>query len=381
MGNILGIDECVPGCGIAQPAYDRDHTLDRDRLVREFKYDPIYRLVLANGRACKSTSPRPLDDLPACGSSPANFNQANAPDLTEPYSETYRYDPAGNMLELAYHSGTGTAQNSWTRAFGMGGQVPANWVQAPDNRLTRLEVGQNPLNTHSYLFDDNGNLKQQDTAQRHTWDHADRMIGYQRQPRSTSTASVNARYLYDASGMRVKKWVRTNGTGAGDSTTYIDGIFEHQHWQKAGQSGETSHVHVMDNQNRVALKRVGDVHPADKGPDVQYHLGDHLSSNVVLGGTDARTNAFINREEFYPYGETSFGSFGKKRYRFTSKERDEENRRYYHGARYYTPWLGRWVSCDPAGTVDGLNAYEYTRDNPVRMWMKRVASPASKIHR
>ena len=83
---------------------------------------------------------------------------------------------------------------------------------------------------------------------------------------------------------------------------------------------------------------LGAAHPDDRGPAVQFHLGDHLgSSNVVVdsGG------ALVNREEFTPYGETSFGSFAKKRYRFTGKERDEESGLNYHGARYYAPWLGQ----------------------------------------
>ncbi len=54
-----------------------------------------------------------------------------------------------------------------------------------------------------------------------------------------------------------------------------------------------------------------------------------------------------------------------KRYRYTGKERDEETGLYYHGARYYAPWLGRWTSCDPAGLVDGLNLYVYAGANPV----------------
>jgi hypothetical protein len=33
--------------------------------------------------------------------------------------------------------------------------------------------------------------------------------------------------------------------------------------------------------------------------------------------------------------------------------------------RYYAPWLGRWISCDPAGAVEGPNLYVYCRDNPV----------------
>jgi hypothetical protein len=36
-----------------------------------------------------------------------------------------------------------------------------------------------------------------------------------------------------------------------------------------------------------------------------------------------------------------------KRYRYTGKERDEESGLYYHGARYYAPWLGRWTAIDP----------------------------------
>ncbi len=44
-----------------------------------------------------------------------------------------------------------------------------------------------------------------------------------------------------------------------------------------------------------------------------------------------------NREEYSPYGETTFGSFARKRYRYTRRERDEESGLYYHGARYYAP--------------------------------------------
>jgi len=54
-----------------------------------------------------------------------------------------------------------------------------------------------------------------------------------------------------------------------------------------------------------------------------------------------------------------------KRYRFTGKERDEESGLYYHGARYYAAWLGRWLSADPRGMVDGTNVFAYARDNPL----------------
>ena len=118
----------------------------------------------------------------------------------------------------------------------------------------------------------------------------------------------------------------------------------------------------MDGRQRVAVRRVGAAFPGDNSPAIVYHLGDHIgSSHVVIDSAGAWTN----REEYTPYGETSFGGFARKRYRFTGKERDEESGLYYHGARYYAPWLARWTSCDPVGAVNGPNLYLYVSDNPL----------------
>jgi RHS repeat-associated protein len=131
---------------------------------------------------------------------------------------------------------------------------------------------------------------------------------------------------------------------------------------------------------------VGEPHPDDRGPAVRYHLGDHAGSSSVVLDEDGR---FVNREEYSPYGETTFGSFARKRYRYTGKERDAESGLSYHGARYYAPWLGRWVSPDPVRLdggdgrgppvpVDGPNPYWYARANPVAMVdpTGRQAAPA-----
>jgi RHS repeat-associated protein len=359
-GNIRAIAERVPNCGIAGGGFDRN------ALLRKFEYDPIYRLTKADGRACKDISiPRPLADVPRCGfyaGGASTPNQDNAPELTEQYTETYSYDPAGNMLELVYHAGA----NTWKRVFGMGNLPPDQWSVAPNNRLTSLVNGSL---THPYGFDDNGNLIQQDTDKHHTWDHADRMIGYRVQPNPSSPSSIEARYLYGADGMRVKKWVRKGNSAALDeSAVYIDGIFEHHKWTQGGATKQNNHLHVMDNQSRIAIVRVGDKHPNDGGEKVQYHLGDHLGgSAVVIGGADSSESKFINREEYFPFGETSFGSFAKKRYRFSGKERDEESGLYYYGARFYFCPLSRWISCDPLGPAAGLNAYRYVHNSPLNL--------------
>src|SRR4029077_12273990 len=116
----------------------------------------------------------------------------------------------------------------------------------------------------------------------------------------------------------------------------------------------------------IALVRIGNAHPEDKGPTIQFHLGDHLgSSNVVVDSS----GTLVNREEFTPYGETSFGSFARKRYRFTGKERDEESGLNYHAARYYAFGLARWLSCDPefnSSTMEGSSSlYAAFSLNPI----------------
>jgi RHS repeat-associated protein len=70
------------------------------------------------------------------------------------------------------------------------------------------------------------------------------------------------------------------------------------------------------------------------------------------------------------FGTTSYQAYiaGKsaKRYRFTGMERDDETGLNYHNARYYIPWLGRWLNPDPIGIGDGVNVYAYCKNNPVK---------------
>ena len=40
---------------------------------------------------------------------------------------------------------------------------------------------------------------------------------------------------------------------------------------------------------------------------------------------------------------------------------------YYFGARYYDPEIGRWLTPDPLGFIDGPNKYLYVADNPLNL--------------
>ncbi len=78
----------------------------------------------------------------------------------------------------------------------------------------------------------------------------------------------------------------------------------------------------------------------------------------------------ISYEEFTPYGSTAYQAVragidkNPKRYRYTGKERDEENGLSYHGARYYASWLGRWTSSDPGSIENDINTYCFVGCQP-----------------
>jgi RHS repeat-associated protein len=329
VGNITAIRDRTPASGVPNTL------LGVDALDRAFTYDPLYRLLSATGRECDTPPPPPpWDDAPRC----ADLSR------TRGYTERYDYDPAGNMTRLQHQAVSGGFTRTFALALG-------------GNRLATVTIGET---TYDYAYDANGNLLREHASRHFEWDHADRMRVHRTQA-ATAEPSTHAHYLYDAGGERVKKLVRKQG-GQVEVTVYVDGSFEHHRLVQGGTTQENNTLHVMDDHSRIALVRVGSPFPGDTAPALQYHLGGHLdSSNMVVDAS----GTLINREEFTPYGETSFGSFAEKRYRYTGKERDGESGLYYHGARYYAPWLAKWISCDPLGTVDGSNLYTYGKNNPI----------------
>src|SRR5205823_6594855 len=145
---------------------------------------------------------------------------------------------------------------------------------------------------------------------------------------------------------------------------YLGGFEVYREYDKNGAAVtlERETLHVMDDKQRVAIVETrtqgNDASPAHL---IRYQFSNHLSSGTLELDDQA---GVISYEEYYPYGSTSYQAVRSqtetsKRYRYTRKERDEETGLYYHGARYYAPWLGRWTTVDPGGLVDGTNIYHY----------------------
>jgi len=147
--------------------------------------------------------------------------------------------------------------------------------------------------------------------------------------------------------------------GPWEWTVYINGVFE---WTQNSDDEKQSISHIMDDKSRIASERTGHA-MGDSTPDIKYNLEDHLGSSMTLLD---ESGSWVSWEEYYPFGETSLGSYAKKRYRFTGKERDEESGLYYYGARYYLPWLCRFASVDPLREKYPMySSYLYAGNKPI----------------
>jgi RHS repeat-associated protein len=351
-GNVLRVVDRVPGSGVLNNPEATMVTGDPglaqqlasgDAMVRRFAYDALYRLVSATGRE---------HDLPPDG--PAWLDQPRGADLTRArnYTERYRWDAMGGLLKLQHQAGDGGYVRDFT-------------VEAESNRLQSMQVGPVPS---AYVYDATGNLLAEGLSRKFEWTYADQMRSF-----ATATEgaepSVHAKYLYDAAGQRLKKLVRKQG-GQIETTVYIDGVFEHHRWS-AGGGGENNWLHMMESGHRIALLRVGPAQTGDTGPQVQFHLADHLGSSALVLDPQGQ---FVSQEEYLPFGETAFGGFARKRYRFTGMERDEESGLAYHSARFLAPYLARWLSTDPVAKP-AETAYGYAAANPIGLVDPTGADP------
>jgi RHS repeat-associated protein len=139
----------------------------------------------------------------------------------------------------------------------------------------------------------------------------------------------------------------------------------------------------MDDKERVAIVETRTLGQDGSPARLQrFQYANHVCS-ALLELDETATS--VSYEEYYPYGSTSCQAVNQplradaKRYRYIGKERDDETGFSYHGVRYYAPWIGRWASCDPQGIQAGVDAYEYARSNPIRLFDPSGGDPCTSI--
>ncbi|HEY3310756.1 MAG TPA: RHS repeat-associated core domain-containing protein [Anaerolineales bacterium] len=185
-------------------------------------------------------------------------------------------------------------------------------------------------NGNSYLYDASGNqVTRNINGQTFTlgYDADNRMV-------SVTGPSMNASFVYDGNGKRVKSVI--NGVGT---------VFVGNYYELVG--GAVTKYYFLGSQ-RVALRQGGALY---------YPLTDHLGSTSVT--TDSLGNA-VAELRYTPWGETRLaGGTTPSKYQFTGQYNEGELGLYYYNARWYDGLLGRFVQADtivPPG-AQGLDRY------------------------
>ena len=292
----------------------------------------------------------------------------------ENYRESYTYDDAGNLIKTTH-----TATNSWTRT---------QEIMPDSNRLKTVSSNNGFTDSLPITYDRSGNQQQLNgnSTVSLTFNCCENLV----QARIIERPDLpddSDYYTYDVDEMRTRKVSERLINGGAviekEAKIYI-GNYEVKRLQRNESNFlKRQTLRVMDDETCVAIFHYWEEptpNPSQEGNEEQvgtrklrYQLDNHLGSVALEMDDDAQ---IISYEEYFPYGGTAFiaGKNQKevklKEYRYSGKERDDATGLYYYGARYYAPWLGRWLKPDPAGTVDGLNLYEFVGGNPVTLFDK-----------
>ena len=343
----------------------------------DYTYDAIYRLIEAAGREFLGTAsgPTPPD---AFNSVHIGLDRPNAGTLGR-YAEQYVYDAVGNILNVR-HRGSDPTNAGWKRCYQyatnsnrlLSTSNPAD-PHKPDDACAR-DYSDAPFYAEKYEYDEHGNITRMPQLPVMQWDYQDQLRASSKQSVTTpGVTPVTTWYVYDTAGQRVRKVTESEAIAPAapvrtSERIYLGGFEVYREYNGGGAAVklERETLHMMDDKQRIALVETR-VDTASPEQLIRYQFGNHLGSASLELDDRAR---IISYEEHYPYGGASYQAVrskteAPKRYRFTGKERDEESGLYYHGARYYAPWLGRWISADPKGPSDGPNLFAYCGNNPI----------------
>lgn len=317
------------------PTFFRNQRVDGERT---FAYDSSYRLIRSTGY-----SDAPPADNPG-------RPQPTDPNDRRNYVESYEYDDGHNLKKLS-HVRDGNTHNR------------KMFIDPASNRGVRWEEG-DPEPDFSTRFNRAGSLLALQTGQPMAWNSRNQL--------SSLTLVEHAcgppdQELYQYSqGARVYKRLETHTRKVShvDEVHYVGSLEV-----RTRNNGEELHrITVAIGVGEVTcLHWVAGKPPGIDVDQVRYSHSDHLGSSVTE--IDQRAQ-IISRESYYAFGGTASMAARSqieadyKFIRYSGKEADATGL-YYYGARYYAPWLCRWISADPAGDADGLNRYAFVGNNPL----------------
>lgn len=353
---------------------------DRIAPISTYTYDSLYRLTAATGRQQIGVNANAFKN----NESDNFFKQsifrlaASSGANVENYTESYQYDWSGNLIHKKHTAASAVWNNNLA-------------VEDHSNRLLGL------------AYDESGNLRKLhlNSAVDLSFNCCENLVKASiiKRPGEMDDSDY---YTYDWNEMRTRKVAERMAHGGTvsqiEEKIYL-GNYEVKRIKARNSANQVATtltrqtLRIMDDNNCVLTvhywpqdDQQQEVDQADTRK-LRWQLNNHLGSAAMEVNTNAQ---LISYEEYFPYGGTAMivgrneREVKRKEYRYSGKERDDSTGLYYYGARYYAPWMCRWLKPDPAGTVDGLNLYAFVGGNPIKFvdhtgLSKRSAAEAAHL--
>jgi RHS repeat-associated protein len=295
--------------------------------------------------------------------------------IVTPYWSQSIIEAAGNITEI--HTQESSENINSTYAYDASSQVEMengefNYKYSYDSLSNRLNQNEDiaSFDAHNRLVSDGKNTynynvngclieKSKDgKIWQYEYDALNRLIGI-------THDDCQVKYQYDAFSRRLSKTVH-DAQGSKTLRYILDGNHE---------------IGAVDEAGRISELRVlGTGSGAEFGAAIAIELGEHVYAPIhdfrgnVCCLVDIDKKSAVEFYRYSAFGECLvYDKTGQKLetsevgnpWRFASKRFDEESGYINFGKRLYDPTLGRWISPDPLGYVDGPNLYAYVHNNPI----------------
>ncbi|TKC60159.1 hypothetical protein FBD94_14690 [Pedobacter hiemivivus] len=265
----------------------------------------------------------------------ASSNDAN--------DERIGYDVMGNISSMERQS-SGVVVDLLGYNYNNTGNRLGSVVDANGNTNSLFQLP----GTTDYSYDLNGNMTGRTNATNSGNNLSSIAYNYLNLPSAFSAGSNAVSYIYDASGNKLKKLV--NG-GTSLNNDYIGGI-QYESGVLKFISTEAGRV-VRNSSTDYAY---------------EYTLADHLGNGRVYFDISGGVARKIQETDYYAFGLDIQRSLSgtENKYQYNGKEKQDLEKMYDYGARFYDPVIGRWNVIDPmSGLYMSESPYAFAGNSPV----------------
>lgn len=282
---------------------------------------------------------------------------------TPHWKQKLSYDPVGNLKECELEDSMFKRTFSYT--------YDDLYQLTSENGVSEHTYESDGFNNRTmkdgvvYELNDLHQLKKEGDRE-YTYDLNGNMIG-------VKSPSGERKYEYDAFNRLIKATVN------GEVFYYGYDSFNRRVYKSKEQGKKESYLYVgydeigtVNEEGKIVELRI--LGEGKQNSDIGATIAIEIDGNYLFPLHDHNGNiVFLDKhgECAAHYYYSAFGEkitrdgFAKIPWGFSSKRLDDETGFILFGRRYYAPDIGRWITCDPKGYIDGPNLYAYVHNNPL----------------